>query len=109
MKTEKIKIELRVLFVVCLFILFTIIFAMTCKPKTVEIEQTQLKPNERLCEILDENRETVMYFVGHINYVETETYVQITKINDNGNTDTVIILPSGMIRFFNVPQEVVEK
>lgn len=109
MKTEKIKIELKVLIVIFILVGLVVIFVNTCKPKPVAIEQTQLKPNERLCEILDENRETVMYFVGHINYVETETYVQIKKINDNGNTDTVIILPSGMIRFFNVPQEVVEK
>lgn len=93
-----------ILFIIMLLICVSIVIFCLIYENPIQIEETQFEKIERLCEILDVNKQTVKYFVGDIDYTEKETYVQITKQNENC-TDTIIILPAGTIRFFNVESE----
>ena len=88
---------------VCVLIL---IFFFAFKKEVIQVENQNFSKNEQLVEILDMNKQTIKYFIGETNYKEEETYVEITKkLNECGCMDTIIILPAGTIRFFNVPQE----
>jgi len=92
-----------ILFLIIGFLsIFIIIFCLTYKKEVIQIDENHFLKNERLCEILDVNKQTIKYFVGDIDYIEKETYVQITKKNKD-SLETVIILPAGTIRFFNMP------
>ena len=91
-----------ILFIIMIvFSIGIIFFAVTYKKEIIQIENKNFSKNERLCEILDVNKVTVKYFVGDIDYTEKETYIEIIKKNGDC-IETVIILPAGTIRFFNI-------
>lgn len=90
--------------ILALFVIFILIFCLTYKKEVVQVENVDLTKNERLCEIIDSNNQVIKWFVGDIDYIEKETYVEIIKRYEQYN-DTIIILPHGTIRFFNVPLE----
>jgi len=101
------KIIISIMFLIGIFTVIYFLFFRVEKVNT-PVESIPVYKNERLCEIIDSNKQVIKYFTGDIDYIEKETYIQIIKKNGDCN-DSVFILPNGIIRFFNIEEKNDEK
>jgi hypothetical protein len=101
------KIIIAIMFSACIFTIAYLLFFRVEKVN-IPVESIPVYKNERLCEIIDSNKQVIKYFTGDIDYIEKETYIQIIKKNGDCN-DSIFILPNGIIRFFNIEENNDEK
>jgi len=101
------KIIIAIMFLACVFTIIYLLFFRTEKPN-IPVESISVYKNERLCEIIDSNKQVIKYFTGDIDYIEKDTYIEIIKKNGDCN-ESVFILPNGIIRFFNIEEKNDEK
>jgi len=101
------KIIITIMFLACIFTISYLLF-FRIEKVNIPVKSIPIYKNERLCEIIDLNKQVIKYFTGDIDYIEKETYIQIIKKNGDCN-DSVFILPNGIIRFFNIEEKNDEK
>ena len=101
------KIIIVIMFSAYILTIIYLLFFRIEKPN-IPVELIPVYKNERLCEIIDSNKQVIKYFTGDIDYIEKETYIEIIKKNGDCN-ESVFILPNGIIRFFNIEEKNDEK